>query len=78
MKFVLMLYICSMVSNECQQSIISGYQFDSHNECVFAGYGVAQHTFQNLQETEDFEKDYIEQEQLAVKFECKGLNVEDT
>ena len=78
MKFVLILYICSMVSNECQQSIISGYQFDSHNECVFSGYGVAQNKFKNLEETEDFEKDYIEQEQLAVKFECKGLNVEDT
>ena len=75
MKFVLVLYMCSTITNMCPNSSISGYQFDSHNECVFLGYGVAQNKFKNLEETEDFEKDYIEQEQLAVKFECKGLNV---
>ena len=78
MKFVLILYLCSMINSECNQTIIPGYEFASHSDCVFAGYGFAQKTFKNLEETEDLEKEYIEQEKLVIKFECKGLNVENT
>ena len=78
MKFVLILYMCSMVTSECNQKIIPGYEFNSHTDCVYSGYGFAQKTFKNLEETEDLEKEYIEQEKLVIKFECKGLNVENT
>jgi hypothetical protein len=45
----------------------------SHYDCVNAGYAVAQSTFRNLEQTEEFNRDYIEQSKLVIKFECKEL-----
>ena len=45
MKYVLILYMCSMITGQCPSSSISGWQFNSHYDCVNAGYGVAQKTF---------------------------------
>ena len=63
--------MCSMATGECPSSTIAGYQFTNHYDCVNAGYGVAQKTFRSLEELEDFERDYIEKEKIAIKFECK-------
>ena len=71
MKYILILYMCSMATGECPSSTIAGYQFTNHYDCVNAGYGVAQKTFRSLEELEDFERDYIEKEKIAIKFECK-------
>tara|TARA_Y100000591_G_C21247211_1_gene411897 strand:- start:257 stop:457 length:201 start_codon:yes stop_codon:yes gene_type:complete len=60
-----------MATGECPSSTIAGYQFTNHYDCVNAGYGVAQKTFRSLEELEDFERDYIEKEKIAIKFECK-------
>ena len=73
MKYILVLYMCSMATGQCPSSTIAGYQFTSHYDCVNAGYGVAQKTFRNLQELEDFEKDYIETQKLAIRFECREV-----
>jgi len=73
MKFILVLYMCSMLSNSCPSSTISGYQFESHYDCVNAGYAIAQNTFRNLEEIEEYNKDYIEQSKIVVKFECREL-----
>ena len=78
MKYVLILYMCSMVSGECPSSNVSGYQFNNHYDCVVGGYKQAYNAFRSLEEMEELEKDYIEQEKLVIKFECKGLNVENT
>ncbi len=78
MKYVLILYMCSMVSGECPSSNVSGYQFDNHYDCVVSGYKQAYNAFHGLQEMEEFERTYIEDEKLVIKFECKGLNVENT
>ena len=45
----------------------------NHYDCVNAGYGVAQQTFRNLEELEEFERDYINQNKIVVRFECKQL-----
>ena len=71
MKYILILYMCSMATGECPSSTIAGYQFTNHYDCVNAGYGVAQKTFRSLEELEEFERDYIEKEKIAIKFECK-------
>ena len=42
MKYILVLYMCSMLSNNCPQSTIAGYQFNTHYDCVNAGYAIAQ------------------------------------
>ena len=75
MKYILILYMCSMVSGECPTSTISGYQFESHYQCVDAGYGVSQQTFRNLEDLEEWSREYIEQEKIAIRFECKELKV---
>ena len=62
-----------MLSNTCPSSTIAGYQFTSHYDCVNAGYAVAQSTFRNLEELEEYSKDYIEQSKIVVKFECREI-----
>jgi hypothetical protein len=64
-----------MVSGECPTSTISGWQFENHYDCVNAGYGVSQQTFRNLEELEEWSREYIEQQKIAIRFECKELKV---
>ena len=64
-----------MVTGKCPTSTYAGYQFKTHAECVFSGYGVAQQTFKNLQELEEWDKEYIEKNKMVVRFECKELRV---
>ena len=78
MKYLLILYICSMNTNDCPSSTISGYQYNNHYDCVLSGYKLAHNSFLNLKELEEFEKSYIEEKKIVVKFECKALQVEDT
>ena len=65
-----------MVSGECPSSTIAGYQFESHYQCVDAGYGVSQQTFRNLEDLEEWNREYIEQQKIAIRFECKELKVD--
>ena len=76
MKYILILYMCSMVTGECPSSTIAGYQFESHYQCVDAGYGVSQQTFRNLEDLEEWSREYIDQEKIAIRFECKELKVD--
>ena len=73
MKYILVLYMCSMINNSCPTSTVAGYQFVSHYDCVNAGYAVAQSTFRNLEELEEYNRDYIEQSKIVVKFECREI-----
>jgi len=65
--------MCSMSTGQCPSSSISGWQFNSHYDCVNAGYGVAQQTFQNLPELEDWDIDHINENKIVVKFECREV-----
>jgi|GEM_PF-3327331 len=65
--------MCSLSTGQCPSSSIAGYQFNSHYDCVNSGYAIAQKAFRNLEELEEFEKDYIEKEKIVVKFECKQV-----
>ena len=47
MKFVLILYICSFTTGKCPVPV-SGYQFNSHYDCINAGYAIAQKTYRNF------------------------------
>ena len=74
MKYILILYMCSMNTNLCPNSTISGYQFNSHYDCVNAGYAIAQKTYRNLKELEEWDTNYINDNNIVVKFECKELS----
>ena len=63
-----------MTTGECPNSSISGYQFISHYDCVNAGYAIAQKTFRNLKELEDFEQQYINEKKLLLSLNVKKLN----
>ena len=73
MKFILILYLCSMVTGQCPSNSIAGYTFQTHYDCVNAGYAIAQKTFRNLEELEDIERKLMEDNKMVVKFECKLL-----
>ena len=65
--------MCSMINNSCPENTIAGYQFTTHFDCVNAGYAIAQSTFRNLQEMEEYEREVIEKQKLVIKFECKKV-----
>ena len=62
-----------MLSNSCPQQTVAGYQFTNHYDCVNAGYAIAQSTFRNLGELEEWDREYLEQSKIVVKFECKEV-----
>jgi len=74
MKYILILYMCSLSTNQCPNSSISGYQFESHYDCVNAGYAIAQKTYRNLNEIEEWDTNYINENKIVVKFECKEIS----
>ena len=73
MKYILVLYMCSMATGQCPNSQIAGYQFNTHYDCVIAGYGVAQATYKNLSDYEEYQRDVLEKNKIVIKFECKQI-----
>ena len=73
MKYILILYMCSLTTGKCPNSTVSGYQFNSHYDCINAGYAIAQKTFRNLKEYEEWDIDHINKNKIVVKFECKQI-----
>ena len=73
MKYLLILYMCSMATGQCPSSTVAGYQFTTHYDCVDAGYAIAQKTYRNLKELEDWDKQHINKNKLVIKFECKEI-----
>ena len=74
-KYLLIMYMCSMLSGQCPSSHITGYSFDTHAACVEYGYRVAHGTFKTLEETQEMEQEYIENSRIVVRFDCKPVNV---
>ena len=62
-----------MINNSCPTSTVAGYQFVSHYDCVNAGYSIAQSTFRNLQDHEEYQREVIEKQKLVIKFECREI-----
>tara|TARA_B110000858_G_C17750471_1_gene449401 strand:- start:924 stop:1166 length:243 start_codon:yes stop_codon:yes gene_type:complete len=73
MKYILILYMCSMTNGQCPSSSISSYQFTSHYDCTDAGYAIAQKTFRNLKELPEWDIPDFEEQKIVIKFECKEL-----
>ena len=65
-----------MLSNSCPNSTVAGYQFSNFYDCVNAGYAVAQSTFRNLKELEEWDRQYLEQSKIVVKFECREVGTQ--
>jgi len=78
MKWILITYICSIATGECPSNSITGFQFNNHYDCVVAGYKYSYNKFTNLEKLEEYEREYIEEKKLVIKFECKGLKPTST
>ena len=78
MKWILILYICTLTTGESPSSSITMQQFESHRDCVLGGYKAAHNAFKVLEKMEEFEREYIEKEKVVIKFECKGLQAYST
>jgi len=67
MKFVLILYICSMTTGQCPGSSYLPLEFNSHLDCILVGYQQSHRALQEL------DKDTVNKERLAIRFECKEV-----
>ena len=65
-----------MSTGQCPSSSISGYQFNSHYDCVNSGYAIAQKTFRNLKELPEWDIPDFEKQKIVIKFECQGIKTE--
>jgi len=72
-KFYVVLYMCSMLSGQCPSYHYTGHSFLTHTECVEFGYRIAYGTFNNLENTEEFDSGYIENSKIVVKFQCEEI-----
>lgn len=64
MNFVLMLYICGISTNICMPPLQNEIIFDDWYTCMVTGHTDALETYMNL------EVKRVNQEQLAIGFEC--------
>ena len=64
--------MCSMLSGNCPSSMVAGLSVDNYNDCIDSGYAVAQSTYRNLEELEEYNRDYLEQIKFVVK-KCKEM-----
>ena len=66
MKYFLLLWVCSAINGSCLVPPIQSNQlFNSHYECVTAGY------VDGLQMVQAMGKEIIEKNRLFVAFNCK-------
>ena len=77
MKYLLVLYMCSMNTGQCPSHTYAGYQFNNHYDCVMNGYAVAQTTFKQLEENLEWDKEYVNENKIVIKFECREIKVEN-
>ena len=73
MKYLLVLYMCSITTGQCPSSSISGYQFNSHYDCTNSCYAIAQTTFRNLKELPEWDIPDFEKQKIVIKFECREV-----
>ena len=70
MKYVLILYICTLSPNPyCQQEQIINQEYKTYYDCVTKGY---LHSYNHL--TKMYDEDEITKNKLAIKFQCKDLS----
>ncbi len=66
MKYFLYLWVCSSINGSCMlPPIIHTQPFNSHYECVSAGY------LDGLQMVQSMGKEQVEKRRLFVAFNCK-------
>ena len=67
MKFILVLHLCSMLTQECFESLHVNKEFEDHRSCALAGYDISGKSLEQLN------PDEVNLNELAVRFQCKRV-----
>ena len=43
-KYLLIIYLCSLTTQQCNSGMVTGYSFPDHYDCAMKGYEFAQDT----------------------------------
>ena len=73
-KYVLILHLCSFLNlpPTCFQQQIVGLEYNDNFSCMLDGYNKSGRTLENIGREE------VNQNKLAIKFQCKEVIVEKT
>ena len=73
MKYVIILYLCSFVNVQptCYSEKIVALEFNNYHDCILEGYK------QSYTHLSSFNKDKINKEKLAIRFQCKEIKMEN-
>ncbi len=74
MKYVIILYLCSFVNVQptCYSEKVVALEFDNYYDCILNGYKQSHNHLASL------DKDKIIEQKLAIRFQCKEINLETT
>ena len=74
MKYVIILYLCSFVNvqSTCYTEKYLALEFDNYNSCILEGYK------QSFAHLKAINQDRVNDEKLAIRFQCKEIKTEAT
>ena len=72
MKYLLVLHLCSFLTQTCPGMVHPQGKYDSWKECAIAGYKISGDTMATIP------KDKINKGKLAIKFECIEIKEKST
>ena len=64
MKFILTMYVCSAIAQQCGSGIIKGTEYKDFNDCLKNGYSESQLFLSKISPEE------INKHQILIKFSC--------
>ena len=67
MKFVLIVYLCSMINQSCPESMAINAEYNTHKECAMAGYEISSSMIDKIDD------ELVNRNKLAIKFECREI-----
>jgi len=67
MKFILTIYICSAIAQQCGEPIVKNTKYNSWNDCIKDGYN------QSMLLLDNFTIDEMNKFQTMTKFTCTSL-----
>lgn len=65
MKFILIMQICSALTQQCASPIMTGPEFNSYKECAVFGYTISSEYLEQMNDEK------VNSEQIHTKFWCK-------
>lgn len=67
MKYVLILYLCSLIDGQCGGQKVMPFEYPSHYHCAIAGHQ------SSVNELFAIGKEAVNEGKIAIQFECKQI-----